>query len=173
MKKTTTYARKRGLHRLPGSAVPQAVESMKGSGLSLLTEIRPFDVQEQERLTLPPRMAYEAIRSGRAQEGDFDTLAAVVNVALVRCESIGQEGVELCKEAQESLMHMRERHRRTGRWGVDAQAMANIPAALDLHEQLLELSNPHEMKKAMLEVLRRCKSGQVHRVAAANTGDLS
>lgn len=138
-------------------------------GMRLIRDLEPFTEEEVSALTLPPAMAYQAISTGHGQTDDFDTLAAVVNVALVRCESIGQEGVELCEQAQEALMHMRARHTRTGRWGVDAQARETIPAVLDLHEQLLRLSCPKHMREALHEVLRRCERGQVHRVEM-NTG---
>jgi hypothetical protein len=138
---------------------------------------------------LPPQVAYEAISTGRAQPGDFDTLAAVVNVTLIRAERIervgygrpdatpeelaeeqatGAAAVALCKEAQDALMHMRERHSRTGRWGVDAQARETIPAAIDLHHQILQGSSPRQMRDALLEVLHRCESGQVHRIEATH-----
>jgi hypothetical protein len=140
-------------------------------GMRLIRDLEPFTAQEVAALTLPPAMAYEAITKGLGQEDDFDTLAAVINVSMVRCETIGQQGVELCQQAQESLMHMRARHTRTGRWGVDAAARENIPAALDLHEQLLQLSGPRQMREALQEVLRRCESGLVHRVVGNTTAE--
>jgi hypothetical protein len=129
-------------------------------GLRLIAETKLFDEVELRTLSLPPRAAYDAIRVGRAREGDFDTLAAVVNVSLIRCESIGQEGVDLCTDAQEALLRIKERHQRTGRWGVDHIAIQAIPPVLDLHEQLLALSTPKQMMDAMKEVLRRMNAGE-------------
>lgn len=153
MKKTSAYARKR-----------RHVDPL--GGLRLINELKPFDQTEQLSLALPPRVAFEAIRDGRGVEGDFDTLAAVVNVAMVCCEQIGQEGVELCREAQEALMVVKARHQTTGRWGFDYRALQAIPPAVELHEQLLELSTPKQMMDAMREVVRRMNAGLVHEVVA-------
>ena len=155
MRKTSAYARKR---RAP-------VDQM--GGLRLLNELKPFDQAEQMSLALPPRLAFQSIKDGRGVESDFDTLAAVVNVAMVRCEEIGQPGVELCQEAQACLMDMKVRQARTGRWGFDYRALQAIPPAIDLHEQLLELSTPKQMMDAMREVVKRMNAGQVHEVAHA------
>jgi hypothetical protein len=149
LKKTSAYARKR-----------RRIDPL--GGLRVISELKPFDDSEVLQLSLPPREAFEAMRSGRGNDGDFDTLAAVVNVSLVRCEAIGQNGVELCKEAQEALMHMKARRIEMGRWGLDYQAMQTLPAVIDLHEQLLELSTPRQMMDAMKEVLRRMNAGDVH-----------
>lgn len=154
MKKTSVYARK--LRR---------VDHM--GGLRLISELRPFDAAEQMALALPPRVAFQSVRDGKGSDSDFDTLAAVVNVAMVRCEEIGQEGVELCQEAQASLMEVKARHERTGHWGFDYRALQAIPTAIELHEQLLELSTPRQMMDAMREVVKRMNAGQVHEVAHA------
>lgn len=179
-RKTTAYARRK--------ARPCASYADSLGGLRLISELRPFDQAEVNTLTLAPQMAYQAISTGKAQPGDFDTLAAVVNVTLVRAERIelvgygqpddtpeelaeqqatGREMVALAKEAQDALMHMRQRFLRTGRWGVDAAARETLPAVLDLHHQILQLSLPKQMKAALLEVLDRCKKGQVHRTQDA------
>lgn len=178
-RKTTAFARKRA-RPCHGKGYTDTL-----GGMRLLRELEPFTPEEIASLTLAPQMSYEAIIKGHGQRGDFDTLAAVVNVALVRSERIerlgygrpdataeeladeqatGRAAVELCKEAQDALMHMRQRNARMGRWGVDAQARETIPAVLDLHHQLLQGSTPKQMKEALLEVLRRCQNGQVHRI---------
>lgn len=153
MKKTSAYARKRR-HIDPTG------------GLRLISELRPFDDSELLSLSLPPRVAFESIKSGRGTQGDFDTLAVVVNVSLVRCESIGAEGVELCKEGQDALMEAQARFQSTKRWGFDYKGLQCIPAVIDLHEQLLELSTPRQMMAAMREVMRRMNAGQVCEIAA-------
>lgn len=155
MRKTSVYARKR---RAP-------IDPMVA--MRLLRELQPFDDAERMALALPPRVSFQTIRDGKGADGDFDTLAAVVNVAMVRCEEIGQTGVELCQEAQACLMDMKVRQARTGRWGFDYRALQAIPPAIDLHEQLLELSTPKQMMEAMREVVKRMNAGQVHEVAHA------
>lgn len=153
MRKTSAYARKR--HRVDPTG-----------GLRSISALRPFDQSELLQLSLPPRVAFESLKTGRGSQGDFDTLAVVVNVSMVRCESIGSEGVELCKEAQDALMVIAARHEATKRWGMDYQALQTIPAVIDLHEQLLELSTPRQMMDAMREVMKRMQAGEVIELAA-------
>jgi hypothetical protein len=57
-------------------------------------------------------------------------------------------------------MRILDRQHRLGKWGLDSQALQDIPPALDLHEQLLELYTPLQMQQAMAETIRRMKAGQ-------------
>lgn len=127
----------------------------------LMSKVQPFTPAEQATLSIPPRIAYEAMRTGRGGKDDFDTLAAVINVAMVCSEPISQELVDLCQQAQNQLLLIRDRFRRTGKWGLDHQDMRALPPVLDLHEQYLQHCTPMEMANAMREVLRRCKTGDV------------
>lgn len=155
-RKTTPYARKRahGARRVDPLYLRRTI------GMA-----QQFTPEEITQLMLPASVAYESLRTGRGTEDDFDTLAQVVNVALVRCEAIGQPGVELCKDAQSALMDMLARHRRTGRWGLDHNALRDLPPALDLYHQLLQLSTAGQMTAAMREVLQRAAAGQIHETA--------
>lgn len=157
------------------------------AALRLINSLQPFTEQEITALSLPPSAALVAISTGKGQEEDFDTLAAVANVAMVRSEEIaengirihgkhttaeeleqtkqaGREGIALANEAHAALMAMRARYMRVGRWGVDAQARETIPPLLEWHETILRHSTPAEMKDALYEVLDRCKRGIVHRI---------
>lgn len=153
MKKTSAYARKR-----------RHVDPL--GGLRLIRELQPFDNVEQTALALPPWVAFESMRDGKGTENDYDVLAIVANVSMIMCEEIGHAGVEVCPDAQACLMGVKARHERTGRWGFDYLALQAIPAAIDLHEQLLALATPRQMMEAMREVMRRMNAGQVHGVAA-------
>ena len=63
-------------------------------------------------------------------------------------------------DAQDALMRIKARHLRTGRLGLDYQAMADLLPIIDLHEQLIDLSAPVQMKAALLEVMARIERGQ-------------
>lgn len=100
------------------------------------------------------------MRTGFGTEHDFHTLAAVANTVLVCGEKIGKECVDAAKLAQNSLVLMLDRGVRLGKWGVDAGALQNIPPVLDLHDQLLALYTPLQLRNAMGEVIRRMKAGE-------------
>lgn len=150
-RKTSTYTR--NIKRRQACADPLAV-------YRVMNQLQPFTPAELLQLKTPYRVAFESLKTGRGSELDFHTLAAVVNVVLVMGEKIGPECVEVAKLAQDALMHMLDRALRLKRWGVDAWALRNIPPALDLHDQLLELCTPLQMQQAMRTVLERMRAGQ-------------
>jgi len=142
MRKTSAYARKK-----------RRIDPM--GGLRLISELKPFDQAERTNLSLPVRMAYEAVKSGRGDENDMDTLAAIVNVSLIRCEQEYPDYIDVCKEAQQAVMHIKDRYLKSGKLGMSGQDMQDLLPVLDLHEQLIELSTPKQMMDAMKEVLKR------------------
>ena len=91
------------------------------------------------------------------------------NTALVRSESIDDLCVHTCQLAQAALMRCIERHHRLGVWGFDALALQTIPAAIDLHESILELSRPTQMQDAMRETLLRMRRGDIYDAAVEAT----
>ena len=132
-----------------------------------VNRVAPFTPAELLALQTPVRVAFEALRTGHGTEPDFHTLAAAVNTALIRSEAIDPLCVETCQRAQAALLGMLGRFNRCGKWGVDHHALQDIPPALDLHEQLLELSTPLQMMTAMRETLARMQQGHVFADAAA------
>lgn len=131
----------------------------------LMNRIQLFTPVELVKLQTPVRVAFESLRTGRGDESDFRTLACIVNVALIRSESIDQLCVETCQRAQDALMSVLARSKRLGKWGLDAAGLQDIPPAMDLHEQLIELSTPLQMQQAMQETLNRMRSGHGLEVA--------
>lgn len=126
-----------------------------------LGAVQPFTESELVRLQTPVRLAWQCLRSGAGEDTDFHTLAYAANVALVRSEQIDALAVDVCKRAQAALMAMLERNKRTGKWGVDWQALQDIPTAIDLYEQLLDNSTPLQMQAAMQTTLTRMNAGHL------------
>lgn len=100
-----------------------------------MSKIQPLTSSELAELQTPVRLAYERLRSGTAHDGDFDTLAAALNISVVRGESIDPLCVHTAQLAQDALIRARDRYERIGRWGFDGQALQDIPPAIDLYEQ--------------------------------------
>lgn len=126
----------------------------------LMRKLQPFTPAELLKLTLTPRMAWESMRTGQANDNDRGTVSAVVNTALVRCEAIHPDLVGVCKLAQQALLRVKQRHLQTGSCALTHQEIVDIEPVIDLHEQLLELSTPLEMERALAEVLRRAAAGE-------------
>jgi hypothetical protein len=130
------------------------------AALDVFARVSPFTPDEMARLSIPVRMSWSAMCDGTGDDEDFHTLAATANVCLICAEGISPEVVEAVKAAQTALMEMLGRNERTGKWGVDYQTREHIPVLLDVYEQLLELSTPLQMQKAMTETIKRMNEGQ-------------
>ena len=102
-RKISTYGRKLQQRRQCAAADPSSI-------YRVMNRIQHFTPAELLQLKTPPRVAFEALRTGCGTELDFHTLAAVANCTLVCGEKIGQACVDAAKLAQESLMLMLERH---------------------------------------------------------------
>ena len=128
MKKTTVYARKRRVHTAR-RADPHSV-------YRVLNRTEPLREEERAQLLVPVRLSFEKMRSGTGTEHDFDTLAATVNLCMVVAETVNDHMLTFTQQAQDALMDMHARHKRTGRWGLDHASLENparrhrrVPAA--------------------------------------------
>jgi len=129
-----------------------------------MARIQPFTLAEQTTITLPVRVAFEALRTGAGTFDDFDTLAECLNVAVVYSESIDMLCEQTCVQAQQALMLARARHAATGRWGLCWRGLQHIPPALDLYEQMVALSTPKQLIDCMKVTQSRMRAGTVLRM---------
>lgn len=104
----------------------------------------------------------ERMRTGHGIELDWHTLAAAVNVSLVLCErGIGPEYLDDIKTAQDALIEILERHRKTGRWVFHGVGYVALTRAVEIHEAQLGAITRDSARAAMLEVRRRVDRGEV------------
>ena len=113
-----------------------------GAIYRVMGRLQPFTPAEQLNLNLPPRVAYESLRTGAGEEMDFHTLAGAVNVAMVRAEVIDPLAEQTAITARDALMRCWQRHQATGleqdaAHGTDAQG-GEAPPALTEREVLVE-----------------------------------
>ncbi len=123
--------------------------------------LEPFTPEELLRLELPIRMSFEALKSGKGQESDFHDIAAAINCTMVRSEEVDPMCEYTAIAARDALMRTWHRWEKTGKWGFDGPALAEVEAGIDLHEQLIRLSTPGQTVKVMREVIRRGQKNQV------------
>jgi hypothetical protein len=103
----------------------------------------------------------ERLRTGHGIELDWHTLAAAVNVSLVLCErGVGGEHLDAIKAAQDALIDILERQRRTGRWAFTGAAYTALAHAVAIHEAQLAAITRDGARAAMLEVRRRVERGE-------------
>jgi hypothetical protein len=106
------------------------------SAFKTINNLQPFADKELVELETPVRLAWQLLKTGKATETDFHTLAGAVNVALIRSEDINALAVEVCNRAITALAEVWNRHARKGVWGVDYLCLAHVPDAIDLYEQM-------------------------------------
>jgi hypothetical protein len=109
------------------------------------------------------REALQSMRDGTGNDTHWNTLAAVVNVCLLRGERIAPEVMQCAKDGQLAVLSIKDRFDRTGRWGVSHDDLVNLEACIDLYEQLIELSTPAQMLQAFRDVIDRMNAGHVIR----------
>jgi hypothetical protein len=129
--------------------------------LRTISKVQPFDENEIAELETPVRLSWTLFKSGQATEHDYHNIAAALNVAMIRAEDIDPIAVDMCLRAMEALNLVRLRFERIGKWGLDWMSMAHVPPALDFYDQLIELSTPLQMQKAMTLVIKRMDEGHV------------
>lgn len=147
MKKISKYMRKRlssGGVRVDSLAHDKAV-----------AKITPFTNDEIMQLSIPSRIAFDLIKSGKAEENDFHTLAGAVNVSLVIAEKINNEAIDAVKLGRDALVRCWNRFQKTGLVRFDGPALMDVPIVLDMHEQMLALCTPLQITDAAQEVMKR------------------
>lgn len=119
----------------------------------VLNRLEPFTEEELAKLLLPIRMSFDALRNGTGTEQDFLDVVAACNSASMR----GAEVDPLCQQTAVTgllaLRRMWEGHKRIGKWGFDGSGLADVELAIELHEQLVRLSTPLELQRAMRRVI--------------------
>lgn len=120
-----------------------------------------FTEAEQRQLNLPVRLAFDSFIKRTAEEPDFHTLAAAVNIAMVCSESIDPLVEQSCVAGRDAMQRVWKRHAETGQWGLDGPAMVEIEQTIEIYEQLVRLLTGGQLKDAMAECIRRMQAGEV------------
>lgn len=129
--------------------------------LNTVNKVRLFDSEEAAGLSNEAHLAWHHLTHGSGTIQHFDTLATSMNATLILSEPIGQAAVDVAIAAQRALVDMQRRYRELGRFGADATALADIPAGLDLYDQLLGFSNPLQLVTAVENSWKRIADGDV------------
>ena len=101
------------------------------------------------------RTAFEALKNGTTDCAQFDRLAACLNVGMVRAEAIDELCVQTMIVGRDALIRadgIFGRHQRYGFHGPDIEAVTD---AVNLYEEILRNSTPHQMEAALNESARR------------------
>lgn len=139
-----------------------------GAWLRAVGMQQPLTDDQLRDLGVAVHMSIERMRLGMGIELDFHTLAAAVNVSLILCErGVGAEHLPIVYAAQDALIEILGRNRRTGKWGCSGGNLQALNEAVKLHEAQIASVARVECRDALLEARRRAARGQVLNEVAA------
>lgn len=125
--------------------------------------------REVTRIMLKAGMHLDMLVRGLVPAGDEEThdyLCHVVGVSQIRVMDIGlankaNGGIATANEllltlnaAAQGLLRTRERHGKTGAWGLDGPAIEALRGSLDIYEEVLRASSAQQMEHAQGARLR-------------------
>lgn len=123
------------------------------------------------RLTM--HSSFDNLVKGQGTMNDFDGLGMAINVAAVRADDIDPSGLLSSKftPAIDGFTRMQERHGRTGTLAFDGLGLQAAREAIDLYDQILELSTPRQMLDALhtaMQVVEKMKRSREKEVCNEN-----
>lgn len=133
------------------------------AGFWAVAEGLEIDQDHATKLMNRIRVAYQRMRDGGGTDSDFDSLAATLNVGLIRAEVIAEPVVDGIKAGMEALLESDRLNGTHGRYGFTGPGILAMNCAMDLYEQILRNSTPKQMELAAAESMRRMRAGKVRR----------
>lgn len=113
-----------------------------------------FEQAEQTELALPVRLAWDALRSGRATGDDIATLADVIAICIIATQSMDALVQDTIEAGRLAMCAVADRYRRCQRWGVDAAALRDLPPIVDFYEELLRVATGGQLEQWTAAVAR-------------------
>ncbi len=161
-KKTSHYMRKR---MSQGKVQGGDVMFKPNAWLERLTYNRPYTDEPllgaqpttliSEAAITRASMALWKIKNRLVDDHDTDVhdhIAHFIGVTQIRIFDIGGpvagEIIEELNKAARAILRARERHERTGKWGLDGPAIGELDYALAIYTEVMRNSSPQQMEDA-------------------------
>lgn len=153
MRKSSAYARKRA-HQSHWQQHGQ-------QHIKLPVNIR-FAQHHETDLQLNPHTTLDMFREGVAEEKDWHLLALRLNWGRLLAERHMQEAAPILAAAQEALRDVRERHGRTGRWGISQPEFVAMGEGLN-HTDTMQLQCTRRELRDALEAVYQANDEIKHK----------
>lgn len=134
-------------------------KTTKLGGLAAIGYSQPYTPEEAAKVSNEARMAWWKMCNGEGSIKSFDELVCAFNTLRVLVEPLGG-GIEVVTHAQEALLRIRQRYLEHGKFGVDAEALCDVPLALDLYDEFLNHCTPRMMVNATTAAIKRMEKAR-------------
>ena len=93
------------------------------------------DKASLDKLRLKELSCIESFRAGTADREDWKALADCLNLCeTMATEGIGREAMPSCEAAQAALERAHDRHKETGRYGIDGPGLQALRELFEWHD---------------------------------------
>lgn len=116
-----------------------------------------FNESEQNSCVMPVYQAWAALKNGTANGDDIATLTDVIAICTIAGQNMDALVEETCDAARRAMCAVADRYTRCQRWGVDANALRDIPPVVDFYAELLRVSTGWQMEQ-WLSAVRSAKA---------------
>ena len=108
------------------------------------------DAESETALQLAPHLSLANFRMGIAEEPDWHTLAARLNVGSVAAHKHDQmEAYALIEQSLDAIRSIKARNQRTGAWGINGDELKLIGEALYLTDELQKALTRRQMAECI------------------------
>lgn len=130
-------------------------------------EVVPLRDDQLTDLGVAYWLSLENLRTGAATEEAWSCIVSALNIGVVLCElGVGPEHELAFVAALDGAFRAKLRSAKSGTFRLDGEAMRDIEAAFQIHDEQMKLATRAEVTQAMRTVHARIESGNVYREAA-------
>ena len=131
------------------------------AGVNLLNRARPYEEGEMAHEHLKTQAAFERLKTGAGDEEDFDRVSMLLNVGMIRGESISRDLVLIMKDGQHAMNRMKARYLKFETLAFDGQGIEAADYALETYQTIMDMSSPLQMIQAIREAYKRITRGDL------------
>jgi hypothetical protein len=126
----------------------------------------PVSDNAKSQLLIGIHTALKAFTNGVAEKVHFDTLASTVDLTMMMSKSLFEMAYwEEINYARDAMIRCRERFARTGKLGLDGEALNAIKFVIQLHDEQLSQVTGAEVLAFMKARANHIRSGNFYRGA--------
>lgn len=139
---------------------PKSVDRLGGMNVisSRMARSNPLPANHQNEVIISYYHAIDAMTGGYAEVEHFDALVYAANIGNILAEiGIGNEYKEMFLPVIAGLRKCKERHQKSGKFGLDGETFVALCKMADLHEAQIKIATTGELEAAIKEMHRRVK----------------